>query len=152
MPIWRAMKFKQGETVAMYNRKTMLAALFVASAAAQAGELIYTPINPSFGGNPQNGSVLLSEAQAQNHFQAPTPNTQQNALDQFNSSLRSAILSRVASALTGNVVSSTGQLIPGNIETTDFHIAIVSLGSGVLQITTTDKTTGQSTQFQVNQP
>ncbi|AXK40788.1 curli assembly protein CsgF [Crenobacter cavernae] len=119
----------------------------------QASELIYTPINPSFGGNPLNGTLLLNAAQAQNHYKEPTPAmSQQDALKQFNTSLQSAILSRVASALSSNVVSSTGQLIPGTVETTDFRISIVSQGNGVLQITTTDKATGQSTQFLVNQP
>jgi curli production assembly/transport component CsgF len=33
---------------------------------SQAGSLVYTPINPSFGGNPNNGAVLLNEANAQN--------------------------------------------------------------------------------------
>jgi curli production assembly/transport component CsgF len=48
-------------------------------------------------------------------------------------------------------VGTNGQLIPGVVETTDFSIAITNLSSGMLQIVTTDKTTGQSTQFQVNQ-
>ena len=30
-----------------------------------ASELVYHPTNPTFGGNPQNGSFLLSQAQAQ---------------------------------------------------------------------------------------
>lgn len=33
---------------------------------SQASSLIYTPINPSFGGNPNMGPVLLDEANAQN--------------------------------------------------------------------------------------
>lgn len=36
-----------------------------ASAPAFASELVYHPISPSFGGNPLNGSFLLSTAQAQ---------------------------------------------------------------------------------------
>ena len=35
-------------------------------AAANATELVYTPINPSFGGSPLNGAWLLGNAQAQN--------------------------------------------------------------------------------------
>ena len=33
-------------------------------------QLTYTPINPSFGGSPLNGSWMLGEAQAQNGFTA----------------------------------------------------------------------------------
>jgi curli production assembly/transport component CsgF len=37
-----------------------------ASGPAAAGTLIYTPTNPSFGGNPNNGAFLLNQANAQN--------------------------------------------------------------------------------------
>jgi curli production assembly/transport component CsgF len=33
--------------------------------AVAASELVYHPVNPTFGGNPANGSNLLAEAQAQ---------------------------------------------------------------------------------------
>lgn len=33
--------------------------------AAVASEIVYHPVNPTFGGNPLNGSSLLSQAQAQ---------------------------------------------------------------------------------------
>ncbi|MDR3560799.1 MAG: curli assembly protein CsgF [Negativicutes bacterium] len=121
--------------------------------AVQASELVYTPINPSFGGNPLNGPTLLNEAQAQNHFTEKTPDTssQQDPLTQFNSMLKSAILSRVSSAVTSSIVGTNGQLTPGTVDTTDFRISITNIPGGLLQIVTTDKATGQSTQFQVNQ-
>jgi curli production assembly/transport component CsgF len=135
-------------------------ALFLLAAlpatAAQAGELVYQPINPAFGGNPLNGTILLNEANAQNDFSDPdarasaTLRTQQSALEQFNQSLQRAILNRVAASLTGNVVDSNGNLIPGIVETSDFLIQIVDRGNGVLEVTTTDKTTGQTTTFQVS--
>lgn len=54
-------------------RKTILcivAAMMFLSAAGitRASELVYTPINPSFGGNPLNGTFLLNQAGAQNSF------------------------------------------------------------------------------------
>lgn len=125
------------------------------SLSAQASELAYVPNNPSFGGNPLNGPVLLNQAQAQNHFTEKAPassSSGQTALSQFNSMLQSAILSRVSSAVTSSIVGPNGQLIPGIVETTDFRIAITNLPGGLLQIVTTDKSTGQTTQFQVNQP
>lgn len=42
------------------------------SAPVMAGQLQYTPVNPSFGGNPLNGSNLLQSAQAQKRFPFPT--------------------------------------------------------------------------------
>lgn len=119
---------------------------------ANASELVYTPINPSFGGSPLNGAVLLNQATAQNKFKEKTESSDQSALTQFNTMLQSAILSRVSSALTSSIVGSDGKLIPGVVETTDFRVAITNLQTGVLQIVTTDKTTGQTTQFQLNQP
>ena len=125
------------------------------STSAQASELAYVPNNPSFGGNPLNGPVLLNQAQAQNHYVEKSSSTGasgQTALTQFNSMLQSAILSRVSSAVTSSIVGANGQLVPGTVETTDFRIAITNLQGGLLQIVTTDKNTGQTTQFQVNQP
>lgn len=125
------------------------------SASAQASELAYVPNNPSFGGNPLNGPVLLNQAQAQNHYVEKSSSSGasgQTALTQFNSMLQSAILSRVSSAVTSSIVGANGQLVPGTVETTDFRIAITNLQGGLLQIVTTDKNTGQTTQFQVNQP
>ncbi|MGV8917249.1 MAG: curli assembly protein CsgF [Pseudomonas sp.] len=124
------------------------------SGVTHASELAYVPNNPSFGGNPLNGPVLLNQAQAQNHFVEKSPSSSasgQTALTQFNSMLQSAILSRVSSAVTSSIVGTNGQLIPGIVETTDFRISITNLSGGMLQIVTTDKNTGQTTQFQVNQ-
>jgi curli production assembly/transport component CsgF len=125
-------------------------ALAGAACAAWATELVYTPVNPNFGGSPLNGSTLLSQAQAQNKSKDPdAESSKQSALQQFNDSLQRAVLGRVASALTSNIVGADGKLIPGTIETSDFTINIVDTGGGTLTVTTTDKTTGASTSFEV---
>ncbi|RZI41777.1 curli assembly protein CsgF [Herbaspirillum sp. HC18] len=121
-----------------------------------ATELVYTPVNPSFGGNPLNGPVLLNAAQAQNKTKdpdAPQPQTitQQTSLQQFNDILERSVLSRLASAATSGIMGTNGQLIPGTVSTGNFDIHISDLGGGVLQVTTTDKVTGASTSFQVGQ-
>jgi len=138
----------------MYLVVVSLALVSGAFVSAQASELAYVPNNPSFGGNPLNGPVLLNQAQAQNHFTEKSSSSAsgQTALTQFNSMLQSAILSRVSSAVTSSIVGPNGQLVPGIVETTDFRISITNLQGGLLQIVTTDKNTGQTTQFQVNQP
>ncbi|WP_438280621.1 curli assembly protein CsgF [Pseudomonas alabamensis] len=132
-----------------------LALSLAIGAVTQASELVYVPNNPSFGGNPLNGPVLLNQATAQNKFTEKSASgsaSAQNALTQFNSMLQSAILSRVSSAVTSSIVGADGRLTPGTVETTDFTINITNLSGGLLQIVTTDKTTGQTTQFQINQP
>jgi len=136
------------------SRVLGVTALWAVSACAHASELVYVPVNPSFGGSPLNGPVLLNQATAQNDFtehSAGYSSSAQNTLSQFNSMLQSAILSRVSSAVTSSIVGTDGKLSPGTVETTDFTIAIVNLSPGLLQITTTDKTTGQQTSFQINQ-
>ncbi len=64
--------------------------------------------------------------------------------------MQRSILSRLASAASGQLVVNN-EIVPGSFKTEDFEINIVPLGAGVLQITTTDLLTGQSTVFQVNQ-
>jgi curli production assembly/transport component CsgF len=41
------------------------AGLALTASCASASSLVYTPVNPTFGGNPANGAWLLSQAQAQ---------------------------------------------------------------------------------------
>lgn len=136
--------------------RVLAAWLAAVAVTVNATELVYVPVNPSFGGNPLNGPVLLNQANAQNSFTEKTSAGAssagaQSTLTQFNSMLQSAIMSRVSAAVTSSIVGADGTLSPGVVETTDFIIAIVSLGAGLLQITTTDKTTGHSTSFQISQ-
>ncbi len=51
---------------------TATTAIFVStSACAFASEMVYHPVNPTFGGNPLNGSFLLSTAQDRAKAQSP---------------------------------------------------------------------------------
>ena len=52
-------------------KKIALTIITTLSFSVSATEIIYTPINPSFGGNPLNANMLLSKAQAQNKHRAP---------------------------------------------------------------------------------
>jgi curli production assembly/transport component CsgF len=123
-----------------------------------ASELIYYPINPNFGGNPLNGSVLLNSAQVTNKHKDPdavargtSATGQKTALQQFNETLERSILSQLASSATSSIIGSGGKLVPGTVETGNFRITIADIGGGLLLITTTDKITGASTSFQVGQ-
>lgn len=89
--------------------------LFLAlTGAATAGTLIYTPINPSFGGNPQNGPVLLDQAQAQNHFTAPSapgsaPLTQgQIFAQELTSQLYSSLANQITQKIFGEDAAPSG--------------------------------------------
>lgn len=129
--------------------------LALAPAASRATDLVYRPVNPAFGGDPINGSVLLNNAQAQNNkkdpeaTQASSAFAQRTALQQFSDTLQRSILSRLASSASGSLFGAGGQLVPGTVETNDFRITISDTGGGTLQVITLDKVTGQSTTFQV---
>ena len=141
------------------SRKAALGGLCtVFCLSANATEIIYVPNNPSFGGNPNNGIVLLNSANATNKHKDPAATalgsgfTQKTALQSFNETLERAILGQLASAaaqkLGGGVI---GGLAPGVVETGNFIVKISDLGGGTLLVSTTDKTTGAVTSFQVSQ-
>ena len=47
------------------NIAVLTVAIAAMAGAASASQLVYKPVNPAFGGDPQNGSWLLSQASAQ---------------------------------------------------------------------------------------
>jgi curli production assembly/transport component CsgF len=71
---------------------------------AAAGTLVYTPTNPTFGGNPLNGSTLLNSAQVQNQHQpSSTSSTSNTALTQgqiFAQQLTSQLYASLANSIT----------------------------------------------------
>ena len=116
------------------------------AAAVQATELVYTPVNPSFGGNPLNGTWLLNNAQAQNDHDDPDIKSRSavagtSALERFTSQLQSRLLGQLLDNIsTGN----TGSL------STDAFIVNVVDDSGALTIEVTDRASGQVSEIQVN--
>ena len=134
-----------------------LALACAATTPGSATELVYYPLNPSFGGNPLNGTVLLNSALATNKHSDPDLDAagmgieDRSPLEIFNETLERSIISRLATAASSEIVNDEGQFIPGNLETDSFTINIVDLGNGYLSITTVDKLTGGETVFQVGQ-
>jgi len=152
------MKKKHVSHIKHYPLRTalMLASLGLAAQAA-ATELVYFPLNPSFGGSPLNGQVLLNSAQATNRHTDPDAGLdsldieQKTPLQMFNESLERSILNRLTVAASSKIIGTDGQFVPGILETDNFTITVADLGGGHLNITTTDKLTGDSTSFQVSQ-
>jgi curli production assembly/transport component CsgF len=136
----------------MMKQRVLLSFMLMLPVLASAGPLVYYPTNPSFGGNPAYGSVLLNEAQAQDQHKAPVvAKTPVTALDTFNKRLQTALINRLSSNIISSVVNGTGKIKEGRTETTDFIIDIAEIGSGVVKITTTAKATGQSQTFEYDQ-
>lgn len=129
------------------KRSTLsLASLLFLLGSAEATELVYTPVNPSFGGNPLNGTWMLNNAQAQNDHDDPDARsssafTGTTALQRFSSQLESRLLSQLLTNIeNGNT---------GSLSTDSFLIDIVD-DSGALSIQVTDKATGEVSEIVVD--
>lgn len=127
----------------------VLAVLCIFSGGSSAAPLVYQPVNPSFGGSPLNASGLLNEAQAQNNYTAPVRKlSTADRLATFQQNLQNAILSRVSSTVLSTIVGVDGGLVPGTVTTQDYIITVVDNG-GLVTVTTTDRTTGQTSTFEI---
>jgi curli production assembly/transport component CsgF len=136
----------------MMKQRVLCGLMLMLPILVNAGPLVYYPINPSFGGNPGYGAVLLNEAQVQDQHKAPVvAKTPVTALDTFNKRLQTALINRLSSNIISSVVNGTGKVEAGITETSDFIIEITEIGSGVIRITTTAKATGQSQSFEYDQ-
>jgi curli production assembly/transport component CsgF len=118
-------------------------ALSVLAAGVQATEMVYTPLIPAFGGNPNNAAGFLANAAAQNSFKAPVNTPLQN----FNKSLEQAILNRLVSQSVASIFGTQSKLVPGSYDTGNYTVDIQDSGNGTLTVTTTDKKTGDQVTF-----
>lgn len=115
-----------------------------------ASELVYVPINPAFGGSPLNANGLLNVAQATSKHKDPeAAAAKKTGVQQFADMLERSILGQLSAAASSGFMGPGGKLQPGVVETGNFRIEIVDAGGGLLIVTTTDKTTGATTSFQI---
>jgi curli production assembly/transport component CsgF len=114
-----------------------------ASTAASAQQLVYTPINPSFGGNPFNSAHLLGIANAQNNFKDPSAATSGSQQDIFARQLQSRLLS----ALSGQIVDAIFGPNAQNTGTVDFAGQTISWVHDLegVTLTLTNDATGEVT-------
>ncbi|MGL5498495.1 MAG: curli assembly protein CsgF [Aeromonas sobria] len=128
----------------MRARLWLVAALI--APALHASELVYRPVNPSFGGNPLNSSHLLGTANAQNDYKDPASGSGSSgtsALDRLTSNLQSRLISQLLADI-GKDGSQGGSLV-----TDDFAINVVD-EDGTLVVSITDRVTNQTTMIEVN--
>ncbi|MCS2163093.1 curli assembly protein CsgF [Scandinavium sp. H11S7] len=111
-----------------------------------AGQLTYQFINPDFGGNPLNGSVLLNEAQAQNSYKSPDYDDSSSA---SSTSDLSYFTSAIQSQLLGNLMSNVSQGKPGKLVTPDFIVNVTNT-DGQLVMNITDRKTNQTSQVEIS--
>jgi curli production assembly/transport component CsgF len=131
------------------NRRRILtaslaAALIASPAVAQ--EMVYKPINPSFGGDPFNSTHLLSIANAQNDYKAPTTSSG-TATDQFIRQLQSRLLSSLASQVSDAIFGEN----PQDSGTIVFGDQVISFERGLesVQLVIVDNATGGRTEIEI---
>ena len=127
---------------------TVTAILLATCGQARADELVYTPINPSFGGNPFNSGHLLGVANAQNDYSAPR--SKETQAEQFvrllQSRLLSAVASQVSDAIFGEDAQPSGQIVYDNQQ-----VQWETLGDSI-RLLITDTTTGAVTEIIIPNP
>lgn len=123
-----------------------------------ASELIYTPINPSFGGNPLNGNFLLGKAQAQNKHKASL--NKKSYAERFQESLERAYLNKMVREITDLSFNETCDPADASCEPSifnedsifmsgDYEIQIITSGSDSITVQITHTGTGEITIIEV---
>lgn len=122
------------------------AVLCLVATPVAAQDLTYTPINPSFGGNPFNSAHLLGVAGAQNDYKDPASLANQSQAAQFARQLQSRLLSALASQVTdaifGDNPQESGRIVFGG-QTIEFNRTL-----DAVQLTITDET-GAVTEIEI---
>ena len=122
-----------------------LAAVGFAAVPAAAQDLVYQPIDPTFGGNPFNSAHLLGIANAQNDYRDPTATTNNSQADifarQLQSRLLSALSSQIVDAIFGENPQESGTISFGG-QTIDFVRGLTEV-----TLTITDDDTGEITKI-----
>ncbi|MCJ8296859.1 MAG: curli assembly protein CsgF [Colwellia sp.] len=133
--------------------KKLILALVISisvSGYASGSELVYKPINPSFGGSPLNGNFLLGKAQGQNKHKAPqsTKSFEEKVANAIERATISDIVRKYKdtvlgeSAVINNAEDST--FISG-----DYQIDILSSNSDTITIEITDLLTDKVTIIEI---
>ncbi|MBC7007197.1 curli production assembly protein CsgF [Pseudoalteromonas sp. BZK2] len=114
-------------------------------------ELVYTPINPSFGGSPLNGSMLLNKAQSQNKHKAPT--IEQTYGEKFQDSLERTYLNRMVREITdmafGDEIDDSIFNGDSIFMTGDYEIQIITSTSDSITVRITNTSDGTITVIEV---
>ncbi|GLT13927.1 curli assembly protein CsgF [Vibrio algivorus] len=130
-------------------KRTFKTIIFISSVMAGfhalSTELVYQPTNPSFGGNPYNGSHLLNVANAINQYE-PDDELGLTAADRLQTTLQSRLLNNLLDDV------SSGKSDGGQLETDDFILNVVDDGNGGLTLNIYDKVSGESSVIQVSDP
>ena len=119
-----------------------LLAFFQLAIAAQ--DFVYQPINPAFGGNPYNYSWLINQADAQNTFEEPEEEVDDDdPLSSFQEDLNKQVLNEITRELYQNQFGESG-LSEGFYQFGSYQIDVSPISEG-MQIRIIDIYTGSET-------
>lgn len=110
--------------------------LVFSASVAQAQDLVYEPVNPSFGGSSFNSAHLLAIANAQNDYDRPVDDDDTTDLDRFIRSLESRLLSALSTQVANAIFGENAQ-DSGTIRFGDQTISFENTFDGI-QLTITD--------------
>ncbi len=119
--------------------------LGLAIAPSRGQDIVYQPINPSFGGNPFNSAHLLGIASAQNKYKDPNALSSQDPASQFLRTLQSRLLSSLATQITDVIFGENAQ-DSGVIQFGDQMISFVR-GVDSVTLTITNNADGTVTEI-----
>jgi curli production assembly/transport component CsgF len=148
IPIWRV---TNGEYM---KNKIIMLGLVMLGTNAVSSELVYTPINPSFGGNPLNGSFLLNKANSQNTYSAPI--SERTYGDRLQESLERAYINKIVREVTNLAfgepeLDENGEPLPSIFDDNslfvsgDFQVELVITNPDSLIVEITNILTGEIT-------
>ena len=126
---------------------SLMFGLLFFSTTAMAGNMTFQFVNPNFGGNPNNGPFLLSEANAQNSYKDPdaydwgSDYKEPTALENLTSMLQSQML--------GDLMGNVSQGKTGSLSTPDFNIEVENIGGKLVMHIIDKKNGGKSSTIEV---
>jgi curli production assembly/transport component CsgF len=127
---------------------SMLSLTFmVASWSTRSSELVYTPMSPTFGGSPLNGSILLAKASAQNKHKAPL--NRKSYADKFEESLQRSYINKIVREVTNLAFGEDTESSVFNKDSIftsgDYQIEIVTSNPDSITVQITNTLTGEIT-------
>ena len=141
--------------ISLFISMGILLSLGLSPLQAKAGELVYHPVNPNFGGNPFNAAPLLNNATAQNNFKDPDvvarSRTSRSSAESFQQRLDRSILSQLSRNLVTQAfggIGGAGTVTDGTFDT-GVNTITVETGLDATNITITDNATGEVTSVEV---
>lgn len=137
-------------------------AVVFGAAPASARDLVYQPVNPSFGGNPLNGSYLLGLAGANNYRYTENPEAKREKREQqvlaggtdpaslFERQITSSLLSQIASTVGQQILGENARE-SGTFNVGGTNVQFYRVG-GQINIDITEASTGGRTNIQIPVP